>query len=250
MNSPDQPETAVEGHIYKRYDKELESLVQLVVDMGTLVVKQVKESGKSIKKADPDRARKILENEQVVDEMDVKADQEIHRLLALRQPMARDLRIILAVNRLVSYLERIGDQSKSIASLCISLYGSDQSIKLDKKLVSGIPRMAKYVQSMVALSIRAFKDMDMELALEVIEMDRELNDQFDNAIRSVTTFIMQDARQIGQAVDVVLALRSLDRIGGHAKSISRQIIFMVKGTNVRHESNDVVAAEVRSAKSA
>ena len=101
---------------------------------------------------------------------------------------------------------------------------------------------------MVAMSIRAFEEMDMELALEVLEMYDELNDQFDNSIRSVTTFVMTDARQVGQAVDVVLGLRSLDRVGGHAMSISKQIIFMVSGASVRHESQDVVAAEVRSAK--
>ena len=242
-----QETSATEGHIYSRYDRELNALVQQVSTMGKLVVKQVKEAGKAIKRGDVDRARKILENEERIDEMDGQAEQEIHRILALRQPMAKDLRAILTVNRMVSYLERIGDQTKNIAKLCIRLYEKSESPP-DDKLVSGIPRMAKYVQTMVSMSIRAFEEMDMELALEVLEMYDELNDQFDNSIRSVTTFVMADARRVGQAVDVVLGLRSLDRIGGHAMSISKQIIFMVSGASVRHESQDVVVAEVRSAK--
>ena len=108
--------------------------------------------------------------------------------------------------------------------------------------------MAKYVNAMVGLSIQAFQEMDVELALEVIEMDKDLSEQFDAAVRSLSTYVLEDPRRVGEAVHVVLGLRSLDRIGGHAKSIGRQVIFMVKGINVRHQSIESLAAEIRADK--
>ncbi|KAA3627158.1 MAG: phosphate transport system regulatory protein PhoU, partial [Proteobacteria bacterium] len=197
------------------------------------------------KKADTERARLVLEREKQVDDLDNAIDDEIHRIIALRAPMARDLRILLSVNRIGSYLERIGDQASSIANLIIKLYQNADTVP-DKRLLNGIPRMAKYVNAMVGMAVRAFQNMDMELALEVIEMDRDLNEQFDGAVRSLTTYVLEDPRRVGNAVEVVLGLRSLDRIGGHAKSIGRQVIFMVKGVNVRHQSVESLAAEVRS----
>lgn len=241
----DNASTAGEGHIVQRYDKELQHLVTLVADMGNLVSEQIRNAGKAIKKRDAERARLVVECEERVDELDLAIEQEIHRILALRQPMAKDLRMILTVNRMGSYLERIGDQALSIAGLCVRIAG-DENVEQQKKLLSAIPRMAKFVNAMVSMSIQAFEKMDMELALEVAEMQSDLNEQFDDALRSLSTFVMEDPRRIGYAVDVILALRSLDRIGGHAESICRQIIFMVKGVNVRHQSVEMLAAEVRS----
>ncbi len=246
MNSIDKAHAATEGHIVHRFDEEMHALIALVVEMGELVSEQIREVGKAIKKGDVERARLILDREKKIDEFDDAIEEEIHRILALRQPMARDLRVLLTVNRLGSYLERIGDQARGIADLAIRLFQDDN--KPDKRLINGIPRMAKYVNAMVEMAIQAFQNMDMELALEVIEMDRDLNDQFDASVRSLTTFVLEDPRRVGEAVHVVLGLRSLDRVGGHAKSIGRQVIFMVKGVSVRHQSVESVAAEIRSGK--
>lgn len=247
MSITDKAHSTTEGHIFQRFDKELQSLIQLVDDMGGLVGDQIRDAGKAIKKADIDRARQVVDRDKQIDDLDNAVEEEIHRILALRAPMARDLRVLLTVNRIGSYLERIGDQARSIAELSLKLFQNTDT-EPDKRLLNGIPRMAKYVNSMVGMSVRAFQDMDVELALEVIEMDRDLSEQFDAAIRSLTTFVLEDPRRVGNAVQVVLGLRSLDRIGGHANSICRQVIFMVKGVNVRHQSVESLAAEIRSGK--
>lgn len=244
MDNGESARSTTEGHIFHRYDEELQALVRLVVEMGELVGDQIRECGKAIKKGDIERARRILDREKKVDEYDDQIEDEIHRLLALRQPMARDLRVLLTVNRLGSYLERIGDQARDIARLTVKLYSDEMAP--DKRLLTGLPRMAKYVKAMLGMSIRAFETMDVELALEVIEMDRDLSEQFDSSVRSLSTFVLEDPRRVGDAVEVVLGLRSLDRMGGHAKSIGRQVIFMVKGINVRHQSAEDLAAELRA----
>ncbi len=246
MNTNEKAQEATEGHIYHRFDEELQALIAMVGKMGELASEQIRDAGKAIKKGDIDRARSILEREKQIDEYDRAIEEEIHRILALRQPMARDLRVLLTVNRLGSYVERVGDQARRVADLAIKLYRDDA--KPDERLLAGIPRMAKYVNAMVEMAIRSFQTMDVELALEVIEMDRDLNDQFDNAVRSLTTYVLEDPRRVGDAVHVVLGLRSLDRIGGHAKSIGRQVIFMVRGVSVRHQKVEDVAAEIRSSK--
>ena len=99
---------------------------------------------------------------------------------------------------------------------------------------------------MVHLSIQSFKNQDIELAIEVIEMNEELEAQFDSGIRSISTYVMQDPRKIGDAVEVIMGLRSLDRIGGHAKSISRQLIYMLKGINIKHETVDNFISTIRA----
>ncbi len=247
MNESNRNEAAAEGHIFHRFDKELQHLIKLVSEMGTLATQQIRDAGKAVKKCDVERARQVMDREDRMDELDIEIEREIHRVLALRSPVARDLRILLTVNRMGSYLERIGDQARRVAKLCVELH-SNSDRELNQRLFNGIPRMAKYVNAMVDMSIRAFENQDMELALEVVEMERDLSEQFDSAMRSLTTYVLEDPRFVGEAMKVVLGLRSLDRIGGHAKSICRQIIFMVKGVNVRHESLENLTAEVRSSR--
>jgi len=246
-NGADELEASAEGHIFHRFDDELQALIELVGQLGDLATAQISDAGKAIKKGDVERARQVLDREKEVDALDVAIDEEIHRVLAVRQPMAKDLRILLTVNRIGSYLERVGDQACEIAKLALALFQTDGG-EPDKRLLSGIPRMAKYVHAMLGMSIRAFQNMDIQLALEVIEMNRDLNEQFDTSIRSLTTYVLEDPRRVGAAVQVVLGLRSLDRVGGHAMSVGCQVIFMVKGMNVRHQSPESLVAEIRAGK--
>lgn len=233
------------GHTITRYNEELATLCNLVIDMGETVVRQIKDAGICIKTGDVEIAKNILQTELHIDKMDVSIEEKIIQVLALRQPVAKDLRVILSVNKIISFLERIGDQARVIAELSLKLYDNEH-VSPDEKLIGGIPRMTRFVYTMVHLAIQSFKNQDIELAIEVIEMDAELEEQFDSAIRSISTYVMQDPRKIGNAVDVLMGLRSLDRIGGHAKSISRQLIFMVKGINIRHESFEDTISAVRS----
>ena len=119
MNMKDTAKAATSGHIFHRYDNELQALIGLVGEMGELAKEQIRDAGKAIKKGDVDRARGVLERERRIDELDDAIDEEIHRLLALRAPMARDLRVLLTVNRLGSYLERIGDHARDMANLAL-----------------------------------------------------------------------------------------------------------------------------------
>jgi len=231
------------GHTVKRFDNEMRKLHDYVLDMGERVKKQILDAVKALDDEDPIAAREVIRRDRDINQLDVEIDEEIIRLIAKRQPMAKDLREILAIGKIVTDLERVGDQARKIARLVIQLY-DHEGPPPNSQLLRDIPHMAAFCHEMVTNSLRAFDTLNLELAVETIKQDKELGEEFKAGLRRLSTYLMEDARSVGHVVEVVLGLRALERIGGHAKNIGGYVVFLITGRDVRHESLKAIMTEV------
>lgn len=233
-----------EGHTVKRYDAELGQLRSLVLEMGGLVIDQIHVAVKSLQNEDLELARKVVDRDHVVNGLDVKANEQIVNLIALRQPVANDLRLVIAIAKAVSDLERIGDEAVKVARMALRIYDSDTQSP-NKKLMRDIRVMAEIARTMLRRSLDAFDRMDLESAVGLAQEDEELDNEFQSAMRRLATFVMEDSRNVGHALNVVFIIKALERIGDHAKNISEYVVFQVKGKDVRHVSASRLADGIR-----
>jgi len=233
---------ANEGHTVKRYDAELARLRNLVLEMGGLVINQAEKSVRALRKQDLGAARLVVEREPAVNEFDNLAEREMNKIIALRQPVAGDLRLIIGVSKSISDLERIGDEALKIARVAIRLYDSDESSP-NKKLLRDVKVMCRIACDMLRAALDAFDTMDMQRAIEIAKEDDELDNEFQSATRRLTTYVMEDSRNMGHAINVLLVIKALERIGDHAKNIAEYVVFLVKGKDVRHVAPQAIEAE-------
>jgi phosphate transport system protein len=232
-------------HTVRAYNVELDQLRHLIRSITKLVRLQIHDAAASLKNEDVEMAREVILRDMEVNKLDLQADEEIIRVIAKRQPMARDLREIMTAGKIVADLERIGDQARRVARLTLQFYDGDRNPP-NQHMLSDIYSMSRYVDEMIEKSIDSFDNRDLDRAGEVIEMGLDLVDQFRSAIRRLSTFIMEDSRSVGYAVDIVLALRALERVGGHTKNIARYMVYMIKGKDVRHETTERLLQEMHT----
>jgi phosphate transport system protein len=231
------------GHTMHRFDQEMEELHRLTDLIDEKVRRQLMDAVETLRKEDADAARAVINRDEEINDLDVEADDELIRLIAKRQPVAKDLRDIMTVGKIVTDLERVGDEARKIARLTIHLYDNHGGSP-NSQMLRDISRMAEMGEKMVADAMACFKDRDLEKAVEVIKRDFELRDEFKSALRHLSTFIMEDSRSVGHMVEIVLALRALERIGGHGKNIAGYVIYLVTGRDVRHADLNAIAREI------
>ena len=217
-------------HISQQFNHELDALKTHLLAMGGLVEKQLQDAVTALLEGDSETATRVRDNDKAVNDMQLKIDDECTRVLARRQPAASDLRLVLAVIRATSDLERIGDESSKIARNAISLVENGQS---PRGMVE-VRHLSQHVRSMVRDSLTAFARFDTDLALKVLREDASVDLAYQSAMRSLMTFMMEDARQITPVLNVMWILRALERIGDHADNLAEYVIFLVKGVDVRH----------------
>lgn len=234
-----------DGHTVQSYNDEMNQLHQHVLEIGELVRAQLKSAVESLEREDAETARDVIARDQLVNELDIEVDEEIIQLIAKRQPLAKDLREIVTVGKIVTDLERCGDEARKIAMLCVHFYDHNTMSPSDV-IVRDIVKLSEFVDGMLDKAVRAYDQLDLDLALEVIRMDIDLDTEFKCCLRRLSTFLMEDSRTVGHVVETVLGLRALERIGGHAKNIGGYVVFLVKGKDVRHEDLAAVAAEIES----
>lgn len=234
---------SIEGHIVQSFNDELSKLNKLVFQLGNLGREQLTSAVQTLKNGDPKMAGLVIDRDREMNDLDVLADEEIIHIIAKRQPMARDLRDIMAVQKTIADLERVGDEARKVANLTIHLFGHDKNPP-SREVLRDIFKMADFVDCMLGKALDAFDTLDLEKAMDVIQEDDNLYDLFRASLRRLSTFLMEDSRSVGQFVDVVLALRALERIGGHAKNISGYVIFLATGKDVRHENLTTIRAEI------
>lgn len=232
-----------EGHTVKRFDEEMLFLHRLVLQIGSLAQDQLRRAIQTLNDKDPTAARGVISRDQALNDLDVQADEAFINLIIKRQPMAKDLREIITISKAVSDLERVGDEARKIAQLTIQIYDTDNSPP-NKQVLRDINTMAAFVGDMLEISLTAFDELDAPKALDVIRLDSELEEEYRSALRRLTTFVMEDARTIGHMVDVVLGLRALERIGGHAKNIAGYVLFLITGSDVRHKSLERIEGQI------
>jgi phosphate transport system protein len=233
----------IRGHTVKAFNEELETINSLVMELGELGLDQLRRAVQTLKDEDTKVAGQVIDRDRKLNEIDIRADEEIIRLIAKRQPVAKDLRDVLTVQKTVSDLERVGDEARKIANLTIHFFDNGKTPP-GNEILQDIFDMATFVDKMLVESLQAFAELDLHKALNVIRTDEKLYTEFRSSLRRLSTFIMEDARSVGHMVDIVLALRALERIGGHAKNIGGYVIFLVTGKDVRHEDLNMIAAEI------
>ena len=231
-----------DAHTVKQFDVLLANLRNLVLEMGGLVEEQIQHAIQALDDEDLTAAREVVARDQVINGLQVKADEDCVSMIALRQPLGSDLRLIMSLSKIVTDLERIGDEAEKIARMTIKTYDGDSSPPSAKLLRDVVP-MAKLAQNMLHGCLDALARLDVEKAVEVAQGDDELDQEFQSALRRLITYMMEDPRTIGHAINVIFIVKALERIGDHSKNIAEYIIYLVKGKDVRHVSMDVLVQD-------
>ncbi len=213
------------------FEHELEELFQDILYMGGLVKKTIQQAVNSLKKHDLEEAQEVIENDDLIDDLELKIEEKCMSLIARQQPMAKDLRRIGTALKIITDLERIADHSSDIAKITLRI-GEEPHIK---PLVD-IPRMANIAQEMVNKALEAFIDEDVELAYEVCNLDDEVDHLHNQIFRELLTYMLEDAKNIKQGTLLLFVSSSLERIGDHATNLGEWLIYMVTGK--RKELND------------
>ena len=219
-------------HISQQFEKELQDIRSLVLAMGGLIEQQVANAQKALLTADIELARSVIALDEEVNELEVKIDEECIQIIALRQPTASDLRLVAGILKTITDLERIGDESVSIARMAMNLSEKDRPKKNYRELQS----MGNHVLGMLRDALDAFARVDAEQAMKVAHEDRDIDSEYESIIRQLITYMMEDPRTVTRIIDMMWSARSLERIGDHASNICEHVIYLVEGKDVRHLS--------------
>ncbi|MBA8884340.1 phosphate transport system protein [Dokdonella fugitiva] len=214
-------------HIVKSYDEELERLTGELQRMGKLALAQLAAAVDAVIERDSHAASKIVHNDRTIDALEHEVSHDVVRLLALRQPMARDLREILAALRIATDIERIGDYAANVAKRSIVL---NQSKPV--QLVAALPRLARLAQSLAEDVLDAYRNCDADKALDAWARDEELDEQYTGLFRELLTYMMEDPRNITPCTHLLFMAKNLERIGDHATNIAENVYFLVHGTQI------------------
>lgn len=217
-------------HISQQFDQELELTRRKLLEMGGLVEEQVRAACDAFVAHDSVQATRVREGDEQINRMEVALDGMVAQIIARRQPAASDLRLLMAVLKASTDLERIGDEAKRIAKMGIDL--ADQSLPTNQ--YSEIRHLAREVRRILNDSLDAFARSDVDAAQRVIGMDKEIDQEYEGVIRQSMTFMMEDSRTIRRVLNSIWTARALERIGDHAKNIGEYVVYMVDGTDVRH----------------
>jgi phosphate transport system protein len=217
----------------RHFELELEELKQRLLWMAGLAEKAVHEAVQALFEKKEDLARKVLEEETAINDMQLEIDDRVLRLLALQQPMAVDLRFILSASRINNDLERIGDQAVNIAQAALRILRHPQV-----KPYVDLPRMSALAEGMVRDSLNALVQRDAELARSVLVRDDEVDRLRDQIFRELLSYMMENSAVIFSAFELILVAKNLERIGDHATNIAEDVIYMVAGRDIRHLAPD------------
>lgn len=213
----------------RHFHEELEALKQTLLAMGGLVEDQIRRVMRALLERDDAMAQEVIERDRQVNTYDVEVDEQCVSLLALHQPAAGDLRFITTAMKIVTDLERIGDQAVNIAQRVLELNREPQL-----KPYIDLPRMAEKAQRMVKESLDAFVARDTALARQVCGEDAEVDALKEQIFRELLTFMMEDARTIPRAIRLILISRFLERVADHATNVAEMVIYLVDAKMVRH----------------
>ncbi len=229
-------------HTSKQFDVEMEAIRSGVLSMGGLVERQL---ARAISALESDDDGALLDavgaDEQQINQFQIDIDQQCAQIIAKRQPAAVDLRMILTVSKVVNDLERIGDEVKKIAYKSRQARGGDA---LRRVRYYDVVRMAKRAQTMLRMALDAIARLDAGSAAEIVGLDGEIDADFAAILRQLVSYMMEDARTITPAIEIVFIAKSIERVGDHAKNIAEAVVQVVKGKDVRHASAERIRAEI------
>jgi phosphate transport system protein len=217
-------------HISNQFNHDLAGLKAEFLKMGGMVEQQIYDAVSALVDGDGQLAEEVRGKDKDVDQLEIAIDEEATLVIARRQPAARDLRLVISVIKMVSDLERVGDEAKKIAKLAMTL---SEEGKAPHGYVE-VRNIGQHVATMLRDSLDAFARLDSQQALRVMKEDKRVDEEYKAATRSLVTFMMEDPRNISRCMSVMWVLRALERVGDHACNLAENVIFMVKGEDVRH----------------
>lgn len=227
---------SLEGHADYRYDGELNEIHLLMLEMGGLALNQSQLAMRSLMEYDVDAAQEVLEREPCVDALEVKADEQILDIISRRGPVARDLRVVMAFSKAVKDLERIGDEAARIAKITL-YFNRENGNNPTKTQLRDILTMGELAISVLGRSLEAFDDLNADDAARLLSKSEELEAEFQSALRRLTTFVLEDARNVGHVINTTLVVKSLERIGQLAVNLAEYVVYLVSGLDVRTVAN-------------
>ncbi|HVZ81146.1 MAG TPA: phosphate signaling complex protein PhoU [bacterium] len=211
------------------FDEELSQLKEKILFMGSKVEEAIRLALKSLVDRDSKLARQVIQGDRDINDMEIEVDEICHRLLALHQPMAGDMRFVTSAMKINADLERIGDMAVNIAERALTL----NEVAPLKPFID-IPRMASIAQEMVKVSLDSLVNRDPAAAKKVCERDDEVDNLNDQIIRELISYMLEDRANIKRSLDLILVSRYLERVADHATNIAEDVIYMVAGKDIRH----------------
>jgi len=226
----------IHTHISRQYNAELEEIRSLVLQMGGLVEQQIEQAITALVAADVSLGEAVIMDDTKVNRLEVHIDEECNQIIARRQPAAGDLRLVVAVIKTITDLERIGDEAERIARMAVRLAAEPRP----KNNYAEIHGLGMQVRQMLHDALDAFARLDVEAAVRIAREDRKIDERYESIMRQMITFMMEDPRTISASLDTVWAAKAIERIGDHSKNIAEHVIFISQGVDARHLSPDEV----------
>ena len=230
-------------HISRRFNEDLEKVRSQVLQMGGFVEQQLQKAVTALVEGDSRLGESVALDDYKVNGMEVAIDEECSRILATRSPAAGDLRVIVAIIKTITDLERIGDEGEKIGYIASRL----ATMERPPDKYRSVKHLSRLVAQMVHASLDSFARMDSQAALKTVQEDKMVDEEYESIQRQCMTFMMEDPRSIRRVMEIMWVVRALERIGDHAKNICEYVIYMVHGTDVRHTSLEDVAKQLETA---
>ena len=230
-------------HLSSQFDADLNAVSSKVLEMGGLVESQIINAMLALNTFDVEIADQVILAEQRLNTMEVEIDEECSNIIARRQPAARDLRLLMAISKTITNLERAGDEAEKIAKRVkrINEDGMGRNVNIAEIKLSG-----EMAVSILRRALDAFARLDTVAAAQIVRDDKAIDEEFRAFVRKLVTYMMEDPRMISAGLDYLFIAKAVERIGDHAKNIAEFIIYIVKGTDVRHVSRDQLEREALS----
>jgi phosphate transport system protein len=222
-------------HISKQYDQDLEAIRSRMMQMGGLVESQIRTAVDGYLDGNLERIEQVIAADSKVNELEVAIDDDLRHVIVRRQPAASDLRLIMGVSKTVTDLERIGDEAAKIARMAKEIHSVTAS-RMSRPRLATMSHVSEIAIGMLRKSLDAFARLDAAAAAKVIGEDAAIDTEFRAILRQLVTFMMEDPRTISTSLHIVWVAKAFERIGDHAKNIAEQVIYIVKGRDVRHTS--------------
>jgi phosphate transport system protein len=230
----------ISHHWSRRFNAELEAVRNNVMAMGGMVEDQLRRAVEALERGDRALGEEVVRDDHKVNRFEVSIDEECSRIIARRQPTASDLRLIMAIIKTITDLERIGDEAEKIGYLASRLALQERPADRYRAL----RHIGDLVGSMLHQSLDAFARLDTDLAMQVVRDDTAVDQEYDALSRQAITLMMEDPRSIRRVLDMLWVGRALERIGDHAKNICEYVVYMVHGKDIRHVAIDEAEREV------
>ena len=219
-------------HLSTQFDAELSGVSTRVLEMGGLVESQVSRSIAALVNGEADLAGQVLRDEERVNRMEVEIDRDLSGISARRQPTARDLRLLIAISKIIANLERVGDEASRIARVVQRLAAVGMPGR--RLPVGDLQFECDLAVAQLRKALDAFARLDTRMALEVLKHDDQIDQEFEGMMRKLITYMMEDPRTISSSIDLVFVAKAVERVGDHAKNLAEAVIYIVKGADVRH----------------